>query len=86
MTGSRGILVKLVLFQLDGRNSPQDSAMHSFFPCSRGSILVLTIEVDFTSKFFWKGGENLKWVKRGQIYMEDPVAYSKLYTRCTFND
>ena len=65
MTGSRGILVKLVLFQLDGRDHPKDGATPSFFPGSRGSMLGIAIEVELTSEFFWKGGENLKRVKRG---------------------
>ena len=56
MGGSRQVLVKLVLFQLDGRGHPQDSAMPSFFLGSRGSILGLSIDVEFVSKFSWKCG------------------------------
>ena len=54
MGGSRQVLVKLVLFQLDGRGHPQDSAMPSFFPDSKSSILGLSIDVEFVSKFSWK--------------------------------
>ena len=56
MGGSRQVLVKLVLFQLDGRGHSQDSAMPSFFLGSRGSIIGLSIDVEFVSKFSWKWG------------------------------
>ena len=36
--GSRRVLVKVVLFQLDGRGHPKDDAMPSFFPDSKSSI------------------------------------------------
>ena len=55
-----------MLFQLDGCGHPRDGAIPSFFPGSRGSILGLSIDVEFVSKLFWKGGENLKSVKGGE--------------------
>ena len=54
MGGSRQ--VKLVLFQLDGLGQPQHDAMPNFFLGSRGSILGISIDVEFFSKFFWKFG------------------------------
>ena len=48
---SRQVLLKLVLFQLDGHGQPQDRAMPSFFLGSRGSILGLSIDVEFVCKF-----------------------------------
>ena len=62
-----------MLFQLYGCGHPLDGAKPNFFPVSRGSILGLSIDVEFVSKSFCKGDENLKRVKGGQIYMEDPV-------------
>ena len=40
MGSSRQVLVKLVLFQLDGSGHSQDSAMSSFFLGSRGSLYI----------------------------------------------
>ena len=54
MRGSRRVLVKVLLFQLDGRGNPQDDAMPSFFPDSKNSIVGLSNEVSFVSKIFWK--------------------------------
>ena len=36
--GSRRVLEKVLLFQLDGRGHPQDDATPSFFPDSKNSI------------------------------------------------
>ena len=58
MKGSRRVLVKVVLFQLRGRGHPQDRAMPNFFPDSKSSILGLSNEVSFVTKYFWKDGEN----------------------------
>ena len=60
MGGSRRVLVKLAFFQLDGRWHHQDGVTPSFFPGSRGTILGLSVDVEFVSKFFWKGGEKVK--------------------------
>ena len=35
---------------------------------------MLSIEVLFVSKFFWKGDKNFKNLKSGRIYLEDPVS------------
>ena len=56
MGGHRRVLVKLVLFQLDGHGHPQDCAKPNIFPTSRGSILGLSIDVEFVSKFSFKCG------------------------------
>ena len=77
--GSRQVLAKLVLFQLDGNGHPQDSAMPSFFLGSRGSILGLSIDVEFVSKFFWKGGENLKRVKMGANIYGGPCTAKNIF-------
>ena len=55
MRGSRGLLVKVMLFQLDGHGHPQDDDMPSFFPDSKNSIAGLSNEVSFVSEIFWKG-------------------------------
>ena len=73
MKGSKQVLVKIVLFQLSEHVQPQDGGMPSFFNESRGSLLVLSIEVSFVLKFFRKGDKNYKNGTSGPIYMEDPV-------------
>ena len=52
MRDSRQVLVKVVLFQLRGRGHPQGNATPSFFPDSKSSMLGLSNEVPFVSKFF----------------------------------
>ena len=79
MEGSRQVLVKVMLFQLREHVHPQDSATPSFFNESRGSLLVLSIDVSFVSKFFWKGDKNFKYLISGRIYMEDPVWKTNFY-------
>ena len=59
MRGSRRVLVKVLLFQLDGHGHPQDDATHSFIPDSNNSIVGLSNEVSFVSKIFWIGGESV---------------------------
>ena len=59
MRGSRRVLVKVLLFQLDGHGHPQDDAMPSFFHDSKNSIVGLSNEVSFVSDFFWKGGKSV---------------------------
>ena len=58
MKGSRRVLVKMLLFHLDGHGYPQNDATPSFFPDSKNSI-GLSDEVSFVSKIFWKGGESV---------------------------
>ena len=57
MRGSRRVLVKVVLFQLDGRGNPLDGAMPSFIADSNSFMLGISNEVSFVSKFFWEGGK-----------------------------
>ncbi len=59
MRGSRRVLVKVLLFQLDERGHPQDDATPSFFPDSKNSIVGLSNEVSFVSIIFWIGGESV---------------------------
>ena len=59
MRGSRRVLVKMLLFQLDGHGHPQDDAKPSFFPVSKNSIVGLSNEVSFVSDIFWKGGKSV---------------------------
>ena len=54
MEGSRQVLVKVLLFQLREHVYHQDGATPSFFHESRSSLLVLSVEVSFVLKFFWK--------------------------------
>ena len=56
MEGSRQVLVKVKLFQLKERVQPWDGTTPSFFYESRSSLLVLSINVSFVLKSFWKGG------------------------------
>ena len=72
MEGSRQVLVKLKLFQLRERVQPWDGTTPSFFYESRSSLLVLSINVSFVLKFFWK----LK--RRANIY-GGPCKIRKLY-------
>ena len=60
MEGSRQVLVKVMLFQLRERVLAQDGATPSFFYKSRSFLLVLSIDVSFVLKFFWKGNKNFK--------------------------
>ena len=77
MEGSRQALVKVRLFQLRKCFYPQDGATPSILYESRSSLLVLSIDASFVSKFLWKGDKNFENQTSGPIYMEDPV-YSKL--------
>ena len=77
MEGSRQVLVKVMLFQLQEHFHPHDGATPNFFNESRSSLLVLSIDVSFVSKFLWKGDKNFENQTSGPIYMEDPV---KLHT------
>ena len=65
--------MEVMLFQLRERVHPQDSVTPSFFNESRSSLLVLSIDVSFVSKFLWKGDKNLEDQTSGPIHMEDPV-------------
>ena len=60
MEGTRQVLVKVTLFQLRKRFYPQDGATPSILYESRSSLLVLSIDALFVSKFFWKGEKTLK--------------------------
>ena len=51
MEGSRQVLVEVMLFQLRERVQPQDGATSSVFYKSRGSLLVLSIDVAGISNF-----------------------------------
>ena len=73
MEGSKQVLVKVMLFQLREHVHPQDGAMPTFFHESSSPLLVLSIDVSFVLKFFWKGDKNFKNWASGPIYMEDPV-------------
>ena len=52
---------------------PQEDGTPNFFNESRSSLLVLSIDVSFVSKFPWKGDKNFENQTSGPIYMEDPV-------------
>ena len=54
MRDSRRVLVKVLLFQLDGPGHPQDDATPNFFPDSKNSIVGLSNEVSFLSESFVK--------------------------------
>ena len=56
MKGSRGVLVKVVLFQLRGPGHPQDDANTNFFADSKRPILGLSNEVSFVPEILWKDG------------------------------
>ena len=60
MKGSTEVLVKVVLFQLRGRGHPQNDAMPNISPDSKSSILGLSNEISFESKFFGNLGQNNK--------------------------
>ena len=53
--GLSEVLVKVLGFQLCGRDDPQNDTMPSFFHDSRGSSLVLSSDISFVSEFFQKG-------------------------------
>ena len=60
MEGSRQVLVKVMLFQSRKHDHSQDGAMPSFSHESSSPLLVLSIDVSFVLKFFWKGDKNFK--------------------------
>ena len=60
MEGFRQVLGKVMLFQLRECVHPKDGAMPSFFHESRGSLLVLSIDVSLVLRFFWKDDKNFK--------------------------
>ena len=68
-----------MLFQLREHVHPQDGAMPTFFHESRSPLLVLSIDVSFDLRFFWKGDKNFRNWTSGWIYKEDPV-FSRIYT------
>ena len=80
MEGSRQVLVKVMLFQLQEHFHPHDGATPNFFNESRSSLLVLSIDVSFVSKFLWKGDKNFENQTSGPIYMEDPVVKPIIFT------
>ena len=53
MKGSRRVLVKVVLFQLRGRNQPHNDAMANFFVNSERPILGHSNEVSFVPEILW---------------------------------
>ena len=85
MEGSRQVLVKVMLFQLQEHFHPHDGATPNFFNESRSSLLVLSIDVSFVSKFLWKGDKNFENQTSGPIYMEDPVLLKCNYLWCINN-
>ena len=56
ITGSRQILVKVVLFQSRGRGHLQDGARPNFFADYKRPISGLSNEVSFVPEFLWKDG------------------------------
>ena len=56
MKGSRGVLVKVVLFQLRGCGHPQDDATPNFFADSKRPIKGLSNEISFVPETLWKDG------------------------------
>ena len=58
MKGSRRVLVKVVLFQLRGPGLPQDDATPNFFPDSKSTIIGLSNEASFVSRYYCKISEN----------------------------
>ena len=56
MTGSRQVLIKVVLFQLRGHGHPQDDTTPSFFADSKCPIKGLSNEVSFVPEILWKDG------------------------------
>ena len=58
MGDSRWVLVKEVLFYSRECDHPQDYATRNVFPNSESSLLGLSNDVSFISKFFCKSGEN----------------------------
>ena len=75
MTGSRWVLVKVLLFQLDGYDHPKDDAMPSFFHDSKNSIVGLSNEVSFVSEIFWKGDKSVYFLLGGPKHMANPVKW-----------
>ena len=73
MEGSRQVLVKVMLFQSREPVHPQGGTPPNFLYKSRSSLLMLSIDVSFVSKFFRKDDKNFRNLTSGRIYMEDPV-------------
>ena len=79
MEGSRWILVKVVLFQLRGCGHPQGDAMPNFFPDSKSTIIGLSNEASFVSRYYCKISEN--WEKEESIIQLYVSKRGTLYNR-----
>ena len=77
MKGSRRVLVKVVLFQWRGCGHAQSDATPSFFPYSESSILGLSNELSFVSRYYCKISEN--WEKEESIIRPYVSKRVKLY-------
>ena len=77
MEGSRWILVKVVLFQLRGHGHPQGDATPNFFPDSKSTIIGLSNEASFVSRYYCKISEN--WEKEESIIRLYVSKRGKLY-------
>ena len=64
MKGSKGVLVKVVLFQLKGPGHHQDDTTRNFFPNSNSPMLGLSNEVSFVSELYLEYGQNNKVFSR----------------------
>ena len=60
-------------FSVKGACPPPGWCHAHFFHEWSSPLLVLSIDVSFVLKFFWKGDKNLRNWKSGPKYMEDPV-------------
>ena len=60
-------------FSVKGACPPPGWCHAHFFHEWSSPLLVLSIDVSFVLKFFWKGDKNLRNWTNGPIHMEDPV-------------
>ena len=60
MGGPRRVLVKLVLYQSEGRGNFQKDTTTSFTPDSKIHLCNLSNDVSIVPQFFLEGGENKK--------------------------
>ena len=60
-------------FSVKGACPPPGWCHAHFFHEWSSPLLVLSIDVSFVLKFFWKGDKNFENWKSGPIYIEDPV-------------
>ena len=71
-------------FSVKGACPPPGWCHAHFFHKWSSPLLVLSIDVSFVLKFFWKGDKNFNNWTSDPIYMEDPVGFTHKWHQFNF--